>query len=95
MHVAAPPQVAVDDVAGVGVFGVNGFAVASFVLSLLWLFWIGSLLGTVFGFVALSQFRNAGDKKRGRGLAIAGTVLGVVGLLIFVAALVGGARRGS
>lgn len=61
--------------------GTNGLAVASLVLSLLWLFWIGSLLAVIFGFIAMSQINKSGGRQGGRGLAIAGTILGGIGLL--------------
>ena len=57
----------------------NGMAVASLVCSLFgWLCIIGPLLGLIFGFVALSQINQTG--QRGRGMAIAGIVIG--GILI-------------
>jgi hypothetical protein len=56
----------------------NGLAVASLVLGILWVFWIGSILALIFGYVARKQImeRNQG----GAGLAIAGIVLGWVGI---------------
>ncbi|MBD9698868.1 DUF4190 domain-containing protein [Flavimobilis sp. GY10621] len=47
----------------------------------------GGLLGIVFGHVALKQIAETGE--RGRGLAVAGLVLGYLGLLIIVAVVVG------
>ena len=41
-----------------------------------WLFIIGPLLGLIFGFLALNQIKQTG--QRGRGLAIAGIVIGAV-----------------
>ena len=63
--------------------GTNGLAVAGFVLGLLWVCGIGSVLGVVFGFVALSQIRRR--NQSGRGLAIAGIVLGIIGIVATVA----------
>ena len=63
----------------------NGFAVASLVLSLLWLFWLGSLLAVIFGHIALSQIKKSGEL--GYGFAIAGLVLGYIGLGLLVLAL--------
>jgi uncharacterized protein DUF4190 len=65
----------------------NGLAIASMVLGILWLWWIGSVLALVFGMVAKSQIDNSGGLQQGRGMAIAGIVLGWVGigfLLVFV-----------
>ncbi|MBU6496440.1 MAG: DUF4190 domain-containing protein [Acidobacteria bacterium] len=58
---------------------VNGFAIAALVLGIIWVYWIGSILAVIFAFVAFRQIRRRGE--RGRGLAIAGLVLGLVGLL--------------
>jgi Domain of unknown function (DUF4190)/Domain of unknown function (DUF1707) len=56
----------------------NGLAVASLVVGLFWMWWIGSVLAIVFGHVALNQIARNGQS--GRGLAIAGLVLGYIGL---------------
>ncbi|MDO8144492.1 MULTISPECIES: DUF4190 domain-containing protein [unclassified Isoptericola] len=60
----------------------NGLAVASLVLGILWLGWVGSVLAVVFGHVALRQISNAPPHapQEGRGIAIAGVVLGWVGV---------------
>lgn len=60
----------------------NGLAVASLVLGILWIYWLGSLLAVVFGHVALHQIRKANGWQYGQGLAMAGTVLGWVGLAV-------------
>ena len=57
---------------------VNGLAVASLVLGILWLWWVGSLLAVIFGHVALRQMRSG--TQYGRVLAVSGLVLGYVGL---------------
>lgn len=68
--------------------GTNGFSVASLVLGILWLYWIGSVLALIFGYVAKGQIDRSGGTQGGRGMAIAGIVLGWVGvgvlLLLFV-----------
>jgi hypothetical protein len=56
----------------------NGLAVASLVLGILWLCWLGSVLAVIFGHVALAQIKKTG--AAGRGLAIAGLVLGYAGV---------------
>jgi hypothetical protein len=79
--------------------GTNGFAVASLVLGILWLFWVGSLLAVIFGHVATNQIDQSGGVQGGRGMAVAGFVLGYVGLGIlgifflfpFIAAMFAGA----
>lgn len=56
----------------------NGFAIASLVLGVLWVWWVGSILALIFGYVARKQIRERNES--GNGLAIAGIVLGWVGL---------------
>jgi hypothetical protein len=58
----------------------NGLAIASMVLGILWLYWIGSILALVFGYVAKSQIKRSNGAQTGRGMAIAGIVLGWVGV---------------
>ena len=58
----------------------NGLAVASMVLGILWICWIGSILALVFGYVAKRQIDQSGGQMAGRGMAIAGIVLGWVGV---------------
>jgi hypothetical protein len=55
----------------------NGLAIASMILGILWLYWIGSALALIFGFIALKQIRQR--NQGGKGMAIAGVVLGFVG----------------
>jgi hypothetical protein len=71
----------------------NGLAIASLVLGILWLFWLGSLVGLVLGLVALKQIKNR--NQGGRGIAIAGVVLSVLWLVGFVVAIIVGASKGS
>jgi len=51
---------------------VNGMAMASMVLGMLGLYWLGSILALIFGYLALSQIKARNE--RGRGVAIAGIV---------------------
>jgi hypothetical protein len=57
----------------------NGMAIASMVLGIVWIYWIGSILAIVFGHISLSQIKRNPYQTR-RGMAIAGLVLGYVGL---------------
>lgn len=66
--------------------GTNGMAIASMVLGILWIFGLGSILALIFGYVALSQVKRSGET--GRGMAIAGVVLGWVGLAFLVLIIV-------
>lgn len=70
----------------------NGLAIASMVLGILWIYWIGSILALVFGYVARKQIRE--QNQSGDGMAIAGIVLGWVGVgmvLLFVLLGIAGA----
>jgi hypothetical protein len=71
----------------------NGLAIASLVLGILWLFWLGSLVGLVLGLVALKQIKDR--NQGGRGIAIAGVVLSVLWLVGLVVAIIVGASNGS
>ena len=72
----------------------NGMAIASMVLGIVWLYWIGSILALVFGYIARKQIRERGES--GDGMAIAGIVLGWIGVgvlaLVFVVAVVANAN---
>lgn len=69
--------------------GTNGMAIASLVCSLFgWICIIGGILGIIFGFMALGQIRQSG--QGGRGMAIAGIVIGViVTALVILAGILG------
>ena len=55
----------------------NGMAVASLVCSLFgWICGLGPILGLIFGFVALSQIKQTG--QRGHGMALAGIIIGAI-----------------
>ncbi|MGH2749387.1 MAG: DUF4190 domain-containing protein [Actinomycetota bacterium] len=62
----------------------NGLAVASLVLGILWLGWLGSLLALIFGYAAKGQIDRSNGAQGGRGLAIAGIVLGWIGVAFFL-----------
>lgn len=49
-------------------------------LGILWLYWIGSILALIFGYVAKSQIDRSQGRQSGRGMAVAGIVLGWVGV---------------
>jgi hypothetical protein len=66
----------------------SGFAIASLVLGLVWVFWIGSVLAVVFGHLALNE--SKGDPRvAGKGLAIAGLVLGYGALAFLLLGILG------
>lgn len=55
-------------------------AVASMVLGILWIWGIGAILALVFGYLAKSQIDQSGGTQTGRGMAVAGIVLGWIGI---------------
>ena len=57
--------------------GTNGLAIASLITA----FFCGPL-GLIFGFIALSQIKSRG--QQGRGLAIAGIIIAIVGMVLGV-----------
>lgn len=62
----------------------SGMAIASLVLGVLWIYWIGSILALIFGYLAQKEIRDANDQIEGKGLATAGIVLGWVGISTLV-----------
>jgi uncharacterized membrane protein len=61
----------------------NGFSIAALVCSFFSI--IGGILGIIFGCVALSQIRRQG--QRGRGMAIAGIVIGSCWIVLIAAGI--------
>jgi hypothetical protein len=60
-------------------------AIASLVLGILWLYWLGSILALIFGYIARRQIRQRNEA--GDGIALAGIVLGWVGVGVGVVVL--------
>jgi hypothetical protein len=58
----------------------NGLAIASLTAGILWLGWFGSIAAVIFGHMALSQIRRSGGRESGKGMAVAGLVLGYLGV---------------
>ena len=42
------------------------------VLGIVWVYWIGSILALIFGYIAKGQINESGGRQGGRGMAIAG-----------------------
>jgi len=61
-------------------------AIASMVLGICWVYWIGSILALIFGYIARGQIKRTHQK--GDGMAIAGIVLGWVGIAGLVAVMI-------
>jgi uncharacterized membrane protein YidH (DUF202 family) len=66
--------------------GTNGMAIASLVLGILWIYWIGSILALIFGYVARSQIKR--QPQNGSGMALAGVILGWIGIGLLVVVIV-------
>lgn len=69
----------------------NSFAIAALVTAVLWMWWIGSVLAVIFGHVALRQIAASGGRQSGRGFAVAGLVIGYLGILVAAVALISAA----
>jgi hypothetical protein len=65
-----------------GYVGTNGLAIASMILGIVWIFWLGSILALVFGYIALHQIKRT--RESGKGMAIAGIVLGWIGVAMLI-----------
>ena len=63
--------------------GTNGLAIASMVLGIIWFFGVSSFLAVILGHVALNKLNRPDNRQGGRGMAIAGLILGYIGIGIF------------
>jgi len=52
---------------------------------------IGLVVGVVLGIVALTQFKQPGNTQGGKGMAIAGVIIGGLGILTYIGLIAGGA----
>ncbi len=59
----------------------SGFAITGFVLSFFWFLIVPSVLAVIFSGVALQQIHQG--KRQGKGLAIAGLVMGIIGVAVY------------
>jgi hypothetical protein len=84
----APPAPPAPPVAGVTYAqrSTNGFAIASMVLGIVWMWGVGSILALVFGYKGCREIDQSDGTQQGRGMATAGIVLGYIGLagILFV-----------
>lgn len=74
------PQYAAAPVGYVRAVPTNGFAIAALICSLVAGCGVGSILGIVFGYIARRQIAERGE--RGSGMALAGIIIGWIGLAI-------------
>lgn len=87
---AAPPSWAAGSASAPVTGDLNPLAVASLVASLVWMGGLSSVAAIVLGVLARRQIDESGGRQRGEGLATAGIVLGIVGIVLPLLALMGG-----
>jgi hypothetical protein len=66
---------------------VNGLAIASIVVGVLWMWWVGSIAAVVMGHVALRQIERSGGAQTGRAAALIGLAVGYFGLTALLAVI--------
>jgi hypothetical protein len=65
----------------------NGLAIASLVLGVLWMGWLGSVAAVILGHKALIQIARSGGAQSGRSVALVGVALGYFGLTTLLATI--------
>jgi len=60
----------------------SGLAIGSLVCGLLLFFWPASLAAIIMGHISRSQIKNSGGRTTGAGMALAGLILGYIGISI-------------
>jgi Domain of unknown function (DUF4190) len=67
----------------------NGLAIASMVCSFFfWIYGIPAVLAIIFGFIARGQIKRSNGMQQGGGMALAGIVIGFIGIAIGIALIV-------
>ena len=74
---------------------VDGLAIASLVLGICWLYWVGSILAIIFAAIAIKRINLSQGWRTGKGMAIAGLVLGLVGGATLILTIIAVAASGS
>jgi len=82
--IGAPPPLNAGPPGTVVKAKVSSYAVASLVLGLVWICGVGSLLAVVFGIMGIRQVNRSEGRITGKGLAVAGLVLGILGVALIV-----------
>src|SRR4051794_35455104 len=59
----------------------NTLAIISLVASLVWVCGLGSIAAVITGFMARKQIRQSGGRETGDGLALAGIIIGCIGVV--------------
>ena len=58
----------------------EGLAIVSLILSIVWIVGLGSIAGIITGVMARRRIRDSGGTRTGNGIAVAGIVIGILGL---------------
>jgi hypothetical protein len=66
----------------------NGMAIAALVCSCVGVFFLTAIAGIVFGFVAQTQIKRANGAQKGKGLALAGVIVGFAWLALLVVSVI-------
>ena len=67
---------------------INGLAIASVLVSVLWFAGLGAVLALFFGYRARRQIKDSAGSQTGSGLATAGIILGWIGIAIVVTVVI-------
>jgi hypothetical protein len=67
---------------------INGLAIASVLVAVLWFAGLGAVLALVFGYRARRQIKDSAGSQTGSGLATAGIILGWIGIAIVVTVVI-------
>ena len=63
---------------------ISKMAIASLILSIIWAYGIGSILGITFGHRARAEIKKSNGKLTGDGLALAGLIIGYLTLIVTI-----------
>ena len=66
----------------------SGMAIAGFVLS-----FFCSILGLIFSIIGYNECKDSNGEVTGEGLALAGIIISIVGMLLAIAIILGGSGR--
>jgi hypothetical protein len=67
---------------------INGLAIASVLVAVLWFAGLGAVLALFFGYRARRQIKDSAGRQTGSGMATAGIILGWIGIAIVVTVVI-------
>ena len=62
----------------------NALAIVSLILGIVWVCGLGSIAALITGYIAKSNIDKSGGREGGRGLALAGIILGWIGVVALI-----------